>query len=225
MKITWLGQAGLLFETYGMKIIVDPYLSDSVKEIQPNFWRRVPVDESFFEKKPDVIVLTHNHLDHTDPETLAHYLGENTEVCVLASGNAWENVRKRFGGIKNNYVTFNEGTEWTEKGVHFKAVYANHSDSHSIGVLITAEDKTYYVTGDTLYDERILNALPKKIDAVFLPVNGVGNNMNMTDAKRFCEKIGALAVPLHCGLFDEKDMNDFNYENKVVPEFYKEIKL
>ena len=225
MKVTWLGQAGLLFETNGVKIIVDPYLSDSVKEIQPHFWRRVPVDEKFFEIIPDVIVLTHDHLDHTDPDTLCHYLGENTEVCVLASGNAWDKVRKRFGGIKNNYVTFNEGTEWTETEVHFKAVYANHSDSCAIGVLITAEGKTYYVTGDTLYDERILNALPQNIYAVFLPVNGVGNNMNMTDAKRFCERIGALAVPLHCGLFDEKDMNDFEYDNKVVPEFYKEIKL
>ena len=225
MKITWLGQAGLLFETDGVKIMVDPYLSDSVKAIQPHFWRRVPVDKSFFDIKPDIIVLTHDHLDHTDPDTLCHYLGENTEITVLASGNAWEKVRKLFGGIKNNYVTFNEGTEWTEKGIHFKAVPANHSDSCAIGALITAEDKTYYVTGDTLYDERVLNALPNKIDVVFLPINGVGNNMNMTDAKRFCERIGAQAVPVHCGLFDEKDMNDFDYENKVVPEFYKEIDL
>lgn len=225
MKITWLGQAGLLFETGNVKIMVDPYLSDSVKKIQPHFWRRVPVDESFFEIKPDVIVLTHNHLDHTDPETLTHYLGENTEVCVLASGNAWDNVRKLFGGIKNNYVTFNEGTEWTEKGVHFKAVYANHSDSCAIGVIITAEEKTYYVTGDTLYDERILEALPKNIDAVFLPVNGVGNNMNMADAKRFCERLNTVAVPMHCGLFDEKDLTSFEYAKKVVPEIYKEIKL
>ena len=225
MKITWLGQAGLLFEIDGVKIMVDPYLSDSVKEIQPHFWRRVPVDESLFEIKPDVIVLTHDHLDHTDPETLRHYLGEDTEVCVLASANAWEKVRKLFGGIKNNYVSFNEGTEWTEKGVHFKAVYANHSDIYAIGVLITVKNKTYYVTGDTLYDERILAALPRDIYAVFVPVNGVGNNMNMTDAKRFCEKIGSIAVPMHCGLFDEKNMNDFEYKNKVVPEFYKEIRL
>jgi hypothetical protein len=49
--------------------------------------------------------------------------------------------------------------------------------------------------------------------------------MNMTDAKRFCERIGAVAVPMHCGLFDEIDMNCFEYENKIVPEFYKEIKL
>lgn len=49
--------------------------------------------------------------------------------------------------------------------------------------------------------------------------------MNMTDAKRFCEQIGAPAVPMHCGLFDGKDLNDFAYEKKIIPNFYKEIVL
>lgn len=225
MKITWLGQAGLLFETNDVKIIVDPYLSNSVEEIEPHFWRRVPVTEKFFEISPDFIVLTHEHLDHTDPETLKHYLGIDTQVCVLASGNAWNKVRNKFGGIKNNYVQFNRGTEWSEKGIRFKAIRAEHSDEFAIGVIIYADAKTYYVTGDTLYNDRIFDELPKKIDYVFLPVNGVGNNMNMEDAKRFCERIGAVAVPLHCGLFDEKNMEEFEFEKKVVPQFYKEIKL
>ena len=67
MKITWLGQAGLLFETCGKTVIVDPYLSDSVARINPNNKRRVPTDERFLELKPDFLVLTHAHLDHTDP--------------------------------------------------------------------------------------------------------------------------------------------------------------
>lgn len=225
MKITWLGQAGLLFETGDITVMVDPYLSDSVAAIQPHLWRRVPVDEEFWKVSPDVILLTHDHLDHTDPETLSHYLGENTEVCVLASGNAWERVRKTFGGIKNNYVCFNRNTEWTEKGIRFRAVYAEHSDSCAVGIVMEALGKTYYITGDTLYNERIFESLPAHIDYVFLPVNGVGNNMNMQDAARFASRLGCVAVPLHCGLFDEKDMHDFPYENKVVPEFYKEIKL
>ena len=225
MKITWLGQAGLMFETEGMRIIVDPYLSNSVEAIQPHFWRRVPVDESLLKLTPDVIVLTHDHLDHTDPDTLKHYLGSDTEVCVLASANAWDKVRKLFGGIKNNYVSFNTGTEWTQNGVRFKAVYAEHSDERAIGVVIHAEGKTYYVTGDTLYNDKVFASLPEKIDYVFLPVNGVGNNMNMADGKRFCERIGAKAIPMHCGLFDELDLNDFAYENKIVPQFYREITL
>ena len=32
-RVTWLGQAGLLFEFDTCIVMVDPYLSDSVKEI------------------------------------------------------------------------------------------------------------------------------------------------------------------------------------------------
>ncbi len=224
MRITWLGQAGLMFETGGKTVIVDPYLSNSVQKIEPHNYRRVAVDERFLQIKPDIIVLTHNHLDHTDPETLAHYIGEDSDILVLASENAWQNVRKTFGG-RNNYVMFNRLTEWTEGELFFRAVYAEHSDLHAIGFTLTAEGKTYYITGDTLFSEKIFADLPDKIDCVFLPVNGVGNNMNFADGARFCERLGALAVPLHCGLFDELKLSDFPYKNKAVPEFYKEINL
>ncbi len=224
MKITWLGQAGLLFETGNVKIIIDPYLSDSVEKIEPHNKRRVPVDAKFLEIKPDIIVLTHNHLDHTDPDTLRYYLGEESETCVLASYNAWQTARK-FGGLKNNYVMFNRGTVWTEKGIKFEAVNAEHSDDYAIGVIIYAEGKTYYITGDTLYNKKIFDDLPENIDYVFVPANGRGNNMNMCEASDFCRRTGGKAIPIHCGLFDEIDMNCFEYQNKVIPEFYKEITL
>ncbi len=224
MKITWLGQAGLMFETDGKIIMVDPYLSDSVKEIEPKNFRRVPVCEKFLEIQPDIIILTHNHLDHTDPETLKHYLENKSGVLVLASGNAWQNVRKLFP-YEHNYVQFGEGTCWTEGNVKFSAVHAEHSDNCAVGIIIEAENKKYYVTGDTLYNTKILGQLPNGIDVVFIPVNGVGNNMNFADGCAFCEKIGALAVPMHCGLFDNISLADFPYKNKVVPKFYQEIVL
>ena len=224
MRVTWLGQAGLLFETDNKIIIVDPYLSDSVEKIEPQNKRRVPVDKSFFDIKPDIIVLTHNHLDHTDPDTLKHFISQSGNMTILASGNAWNTVRTGFGG-NNNYVMFNRHSEWTDGNIKFTAVKAEHSDEQAIGFIMEAEGKKYYVTGDTLYNKRIFSDLPEGIDYVFLPVNGRGNNMNMEDGKHFCERIGAKAIPLHCGLFDDLDMNKFGYENKVIPEFYKEIKL
>lgn len=225
MKITWLGQAGLLFETGGKTVLVDPYLSDSVEKIEPHNKRRVAVDARFLQIQPDILLLTHNHLDHTDPETLFHYLSKDSTVTVLASGNAWQNVRKTFGGVKNNYVQFNRGTQWTEGALHFKAVYAEHSDDKAIGIIIKAEGKTYYITGDTLYNEKIFGDITEKIDYVFLPVNGRGNNMNFIDGARFCKRLNAVAIPLHCGLFDDIKLQDFPYEKKVVPTFYKEIAL
>ena len=224
MKITWLGQAGFMMETNGKTVIIDPYLSDSVEKIEPQNKRRVPVDESFLKVRPDIIVLTHDHMDHTDPETLVHYLPYGENITVLAPYNAWQKARK-FGGANNNYVMFNRHTRWTQDGIEFYAVKAEHSDLMGVGVIVKAEGKTYYFTGDTLYNDDIFSDLPDCIDYVFLPVNGKGNNMNMTDGAKFCQKIGAKAIPMHCGLFDSFDLNDFPYENKIVPTFYKEIEL
>ncbi len=228
-KVIWLGQAGLYFEIDNKKIIVDPYLSDSVEKLNPLNYRRVPVLKEFLAIQPDIIVLTHNHLDHTDPETLRYYLSENSHVIVLASENAWQEVRK-FGGAKNNYVMFNAGTRWTEGKIIFRAVKAEHSDTRAIGVILTYKDKNFYITGDTLYNESVIDSVKalynEAVDVMFLPINGVGNNMNFTDAKAFVQEIGAKkAVPMHCGLFDEIDMNEWDCENKIVPEFYKEIKV
>ena len=222
MKITFLGQAGLLFDFDGTVVMVDPYLSNSVAKVNPQNERRQPVDARFFEIKPDFLVLTHNHLDHTDPETLDILFQKHGNICVLASKNAWETVR-RCGG-DHRYVLFNRGTVWTEKGITFEAVYAEHSDERAIGVVMTYGGKRYYITGDTLYNKKVIQDAPKNADAVFLPINGVGNNMNMTDAARFSAEISAkCVVPIHFGLFDTLNPNDFAVENKIIPQIYKEI--
>lgn len=224
MKITFLGQAGLLFEKDGLKIMIDPYLSDSVVKVNPKNWRRVPVDESLFDIKPDVMVFTHNHLDHYDPETAPRFITAESGMLVLSPRSVWDEVRK-IGG-NNNYVLFNRHTEWTVGGVKLTAVKAEHSDITPIGVIIDDGEKKYYVTGDTLYNEEIFEDIPDDIYALFLPINGVGNNMNMVDAARFAKRVNPKkVVPMHIGMFDEMTADDFVCENKVIAEIYKEIKL
>ncbi len=224
MKVTYLGQAGLLFEKNGFKIMIDPYLSDSVEKINPKNYRRVPVDESFFKIKPDVMIFTHNHLDHYDPETVSHFIDENSNITVLAPKSVWDEVHK-IGG-NNNYILFNRHTEWSENGIKFTAVKAEHSDITPIGVIIDDGERKYYVTGDTLYNEEIFGDIPSDIYALFLPVNGVGNNMNMTDAARFVKRINAeRTVPIHISMFDEITADEFDCKNKIIANIYKEIML
>lgn len=223
MRTIWLGQAGLLIEAKDIIIMVDPYLSDSVKKINPKNYRRTEVDKSFFEIRPDVIVLTHNHLDHADPETLERFLKRYDNITVLASKNAWETARS-FGG-SHNYIMFNRHTVRREGGVKFTAVKAEHSDDYAVGVIIDDGARKYYITGDTLYNTEIFGDIPGDIDTLFLPVNGVGNNMNFADVEAFAEKICAKrVVPLHFGLFDEIDAGDFKCAGRVIPQIYKEIK-
>ena len=144
-------------------------------------------------------------------------------MTVLCPTSVWQKARQYGGG--HNYVEFNRHTEWTEHGFRFFAVKAAHSDPYAIGVII--EDltcgKVYYVTGDTLYNNEIFLDLPEKIDLLFLPVNGVGNNMNATDALRFASRTGARrSVPIHVGMFDELSPEIFEAENRLILEMYQE---
>ncbi len=227
MKITWLGQAGLLFESQRTTVMIDPYLSDSVGKGNPALARRVPVDERFFDLCPDVMLFTHDHLDHYDPETAPRFFEKaDKSMTVLCPSSVWQKARTHGGG--HNYVQFDRHTQWTEGDLRFTAVKATHSDPYAIGVLLEdlSEGKVYYVTGDTLYNSEIFSDLPERIDVIFLPVNGAGNNLNMTDGARLVKESGArIAVPFHCGLFDALDLSSFPFEPKIIPNFYKEIEL
>lgn len=226
MKVIWLGQAGLLFEKNGVKIMIDPYLSNSVEKYEPLNYRRVPVKEEFLSVTPDVMIFTHDHLDHYDPETAPIFLERKEKrMTVLSPSSVWQKAR---AFKAHNNVLFNRGTSWTEYGFRFTAVKAEHSDVHAIGVLIEDIDtgKIYYVTGDTLYNSEIFADLPDNIYAVFLPINGVGNNMNIADAERFAKKCGARhVVPIHHGMFDTLDANKFESERKIIPAIWQEIKF
>ena len=224
MKITWLGQGGFLFEKGDYKIVIDPYLSDNVVTVNPKNYRRVPVKEEFLHIKPDSILITHNHLDHYDPVTLDYYMKDTDKnVEFLGSYSSYNEARK-YGG-DHNYILVEPKTEWTLScKVKVTAVKAYHSELYAVGYILEDDSKKYYITGDTLYNEDIFELIPKDIYCLFLPVNGVGNNMNMVDAERFAEKVNAkYTVPMHFGLFDNLNPTKFKGNNVIIPEYFKEI--
>lgn len=223
-KIYFLGQAGLLFKKADVKIIIDPYFSNDVGLVEPKNYRRQRADEGFLSVQPSVLIITHSHLDHYDKTTVEKYLKQGG-VTVLSPYSVWSDIRNYAG--ENEYVLFDEGTSVTLYGITFRAVYAAHSDKFAIGVVINDGDDYYYVTGDTLYSEHVFDSLPSnRFKAVFLPVNGKGNNLNAIDAARFFERLNAqYAVPVHFGMFDELTGNEFKCKNAVIPQIYKEIEL
>ena len=224
MKITYVGQAGWLFETARVKILIDPYFSDSVRRLHDTSYRRVPMQEAFWHCEPDVIVCTHNHLDHYDPDTMEPLLKGAKPTVVLGPSSVWQ-VARQLGG-PHNYVWFNRHTRWTQGDVTLTAVKAEHSDPDAIGVLIDDGKDVYYVTGDTLYNTDILADLPQGIKAVFVPMNGAGNNMNATDAMAFAAATGArYAVPCHVGMLDDLTNAAFDTPNTVRPTIWEELKL
>jgi len=229
MKVTWLTQAGLLFDTGKLKIMIDPYLSDSVGELNPEKHRRMPVDERFFDVDPDVIIITHDHLDHLDPATLETLLSRATkQITFLAPEAAYMKLRE-YGG-RHNYVLLAPHSVWSTGGVTFYSVKAEHSDRTAAGFILDDGKKTYYVSGDTLYNydviDDVLDLVEGGVDYAFVPINGVGNNMNAKDASDFAYEIGAkCAVPLHYGLFDSLEPTEFDFEDALILMPYEERKL
>lgn len=226
MKAIWLGQAGILLTCGEKTVIIDPYLSDSVVKAEPKNFRRKPIDERFLSLSPDFLIFTHDHLDHYDPETAPVYFAKEKKMTVLSPSSVWQKARVHGGG--HNYVQFNRYSEWTDGDLRFSAVKAEHSDPYAIGVIIEElSTKTkFYVTGDTLYNKEVIADIPDDIYAVFLPINGVGNNMNAEDASRFARAVGARkAVPIHFGMFDELDPRSFVCSGRVIPTIYEEIDL
>ncbi len=228
MFVRWITQGGLVFDNGKITVIVDPYLSDSVGEIDPAKHRRIPVDESVFDISPDVIIVTHEHIDHLDPATLKRFLDTDKPITVLAPYNAYLKLRQ-FGGC-HNYVLLRPGSVWSQGGVTFYSVRAEHSDITAAGFILDDGDKTYYVSGDTLYNydviDDVIELCEDGVDYAFLPINGVGNNMNVRDAADFASEIGAkCAVPIHYGLFDDLDPESFDYEDRLILKSYERVEL
>lgn len=159
MNIIWLGQAGLILEKNNFIIMIDPYLSDSVSKVNTKNYRCVPVDESLFNVKPNVMIFTHNHLDHYDPETVNRFITADTNIVVLAPSSVWNEVRK-IGG-NNNYVKFNRHTTWTECGIKFTAVKAEHSDITPIGVIIDDATENIILRETHCIMKKYLKIFPK----------------------------------------------------------------
>ena len=229
MNITWITQAGLVFETEKITVMVDPYLSNSVGERNPAKNRRIPVDESIFELRPDVIIITHEHLDHLDPETLKVFLARDDKpITVLAPEGAYKRLIE-FGGI-HNYVLLAPHSVWSEGGLTFYAVSAEHSDRCAAGYIIDDGVETFYISGDTLYNFEViddcLDLVEDGVDYAFLPINGRENNMNAKDAADFAYEIGAkCAVPVHYGLFDNVDPDDFDFDDRLILSPYEATEL
>ena len=228
MKVTWLTQSGLLFENDNLKIMVDPYLSDSVGEVNPKKKRRIPADEKYLGISPDVLLITHSHPDHLDPVTLAKILTADKTVTILAGATAYARLVEL--APEHNVVLLAPHSVYSVGGVTFYSVKAEHSERDAVGFILDDAEKTYYVSGDTLYNfdviDDCLDLVEDGVDYAFLPINGVGNNMNAKDAADFAYEIGAkVAIPVHYGLFDDVNPEDFDFDDRQIISPYESVEL
>ena len=209
LSIRWIGQNGYLLRDGITEICIDPYLSNVVDRVAKR-GRMVRAPFAPEELKSDVTVCTHNHLDHVDIDAIPLMRKEN--MVFLAPTHARETLVEC--GV-TNYVPFDEGAVYQIGNFKLTAVFADHSVP-AIGVIVEHNGLTLYFSGDTEYHDRLCELADRKIDLMFICINGRLGNMNVDEAVKLTERIAPrVGIPTHYGMFESNTEDPQKYVSRV----------
>ena len=79
--IRWIGQSGYILRDGECEVCIDPYLSDVVDRIAKR-GRMVKAPISPEELKSDLVICSHNHLDHVDIDAIPLMNKENMKFLA-----------------------------------------------------------------------------------------------------------------------------------------------
>lgn len=209
LSIRWIGQNGYLLRDGITEICIDPYLSNVVDRVAKR-GRMVRAPFAPEELKSDVTVCTHNHLDHVDIDAIPLMRKEN--MVFLAPTHARETLMEC--GV-TNYVPFDEGSVHKVGDFKLSAVFADHSVP-AIGVIVEHDGLMLYFSGDTEYHDRLCELADRKIDLMFICINGRLGNMNVEEAVKLTERIDPrVGIPTHYGMFESNTEDPQKYVSRV----------
>jgi len=224
-----LGQVGVGIRGPGGTVYVDPYLTDNAgggERLGRNYPPPLRPDEV---TDASAVLLTHDHIDHTDPETVlplaaaspgarffAPFTSRDTLVGAgldggrIAQARAWEAFEIAGARVTPVPSAHTELEEDLERGHPF------------LGYVVEWNGVTVYHAGDTVPYDGLVEALGQWwIDVMFVPINGrdyfrtrqglVGN----ADAREAVEMAEALdvgcVVPTHYDLISPNTANPAHF--------------
>jgi len=158
LVITFIGHASLMFEVSNLVIHIDPVSDEGDYSLLP---------------KADIVLITHHHSDHFDPEALQMIMKKDTKV-FLTQKCPWSSTT-------GSSVIMKNGDVLESSGLRIEAVPAYnikhmrspgnpfHPKGEGNGYILTVGNKRIYIAGDTENTPE-MKAL-SHIDIAFLPMN------------------------------------------------------
>lgn len=205
MKVTWLGQSGYLFELNEERLLIDPFFSDVVFKKQ-QVKRMVGPPCSLESLRPDYLFITHDHLDHFDPETVMELHDRFPDAMICGPVSVIGHALKL--GINPDVLVTITAAPVSFGSYTLMATSAYHSDPYAVGCILQAHEKTLYISGDTVFTPSLSAEIKAvaggKIDMVFVVINGKLGNMNVAEAIKLVKELEPdYAIPMHYGMFLE----------------------
>jgi len=226
----WLSGSGFILKTHsGAQVLIDPYLSDSVRELF-GWGRAVPVPIAPEDVRPDVVICTHWHEDHLDPGTIPIIARNSPDTQFVMPPSAFS--RAIGWGVPRAKITPLLWGEKTEiKNIKIEAVFARHdagipgwAASDAMGVVLKIGEVKIYHAGDTEHDARLRELKTRNLDAALLCINGVTGNMNAHEAALLAWQIGAkTAIPIHHILWDTNPYEDATLDPNLFVDTYQNL--
>ncbi len=244
MEFQYLGQAGFLLKQQSFCFMIDPYLSNYVVTSgigdAEHFSRAfpAPIDpRSLY--GIEAIFVTHDHADHTDPETLLPILKNNPHCVVIGPQPSLDHLRAEGVGEGQLRLAHAHKRE-TIGGVAFTALPSAHygldrdettGEFSYLGFVIEAGGKVIYHAGDTILYDGMLDSLKKISDhyeVCCLPANGrdaareamgMIGNLHPEESLELAQQLKAgVLIPMHNDMFrvnslDPQRLNDHAKEH------------
>ncbi|MDO8606474.1 MAG: MBL fold metallo-hydrolase [Phaeospirillum sp.] len=224
LALWFLGQNGWMVKSSGGTVIaVDPYLSDSCNPSRRglDLARQVPLLLAPEALEADLLVCTHSHKDHADPDTLCScarlgrvkgFLGPGDTQQVFADAGIAEGDRglswpNRVTGLGDLTLT---GTF---------ALPTDAGDLTHMGFLIQAGNgPKLWITGDTAWCDLLAEAGSKhRPDAICLPINGGYANLSHWEAAELVRRVGpSQAIPCHWDMFADNSCSPHMFEASLT---------
>lgn len=223
LHLWWLGQSGFLVQWNGRRLLLDPYLSDSLTRKyagsdKPHVRMTGRVVDPARLRSIGVVTSSHNHTDHLDVETLVPLFQANPEIIMVAPSANLEFAAERIGVPVDRLIGIDDGAVVEAAGFRIHAVPAAHETVERdeqgrcryLGYRIEVGPWNLYHSGDTvLYDGMVERLKGRPVDVALLPINGrgperrVAGNLRGEEAAQLAKEIGArLVIPCHYEMFE-----------------------
>ncbi|MES2848624.1 MAG: MBL fold metallo-hydrolase [Bacteroidota bacterium] len=243
----WFGQSGYLLQWNKKRVLIDPYLSDSLTKKylttdKPHTRISELVVRPELLKNISVVTSSHNHTDHLDAETLIPILKNNPSIKFIIPEANRIFVADRMK-CKNDFpIGLNDKQSVTIDGFTFHGIPAKHNEidrdengnCRYMGYVIEFGKYKIYHSGDTLWFDEMIDLLkPFNVDVALLPINGnkperkVAGNLDCREAAALGKAINAkYVVPCHYDLFEfnTADVNGFVEAAKKIDQAYVVLK-